>query len=722
MNDDNTQTGSTDDTASPPKDNAGETTPTSADSPTNETDKTKNSAATKKRMPAALRVILTLFIIIALIIGGAAVFVSMPVYIELGDEPSLGVFGKDGMLGAVCEPETDIRTLDTMALSRNQVPVKFFGFLPWKLNVVVRDTTPPEVTKRQLSVMNGMEPDPSEFVLSCADMTPVTFEFASAPDFSTNGEHTATLSATDTSGNKTDITVDYTVTSETAGLRYELGTSADEILSDLAAKFPEIGGITVDSLDDKVCGDYISRAENDKILSLFRITISDTLPPDATAKDTELLVGDAIEAASFLSALTDQSEVSVTTDEPIDSNTPGSGTAKLRATDAWGNSTDIEAAYHIHTAVRDVTIEAGTTADQLTEMIFPVSDDELPTPKPENPDMIPRLPVGENTVMYVCELDKIPFTVNVVDTVPPVLEVKNVELTKGMTADPSAFVVSCTDATNVTYSFETEPDTSVTGESTVTIIATDGGGNRTSASAELTIIFDTTPPVIRGVKNLYSYEGDTIAYRAGVSAVDETDGKVSFYVDTSAVKPYTAGKYRITYTSTDSHGNRAVKTATVTVRKVTEEVVNAKADEILKDLLTAGMTEREKAKAIYDWCRENLKYSTVTSYLMGNYIKAAYSGYRLHYGNCYTYYAVARSLLSRAGITNMMIQRNDPNKPHYWNLVKIGGNWYHFDTCPQPAPNNDGCFLLTDAEVAAYSNNMKKGYYSFNRAYYPATP
>lgn len=750
MNDDHSRTESADDSApqtentagipepsgEEPENDAGTTTdgdapeptaekpddaPESPEPPEPETPK-KRRRPGKKRIPVGVRVILTIFIILALIIGGAAAFASVPVYIELGDEPSLGVFGKNGMLGAVCEPETDISALDTSTLSRNQVPVRFFGFLPWKLNVVVRDTTPPEVTARQISVMNGMEPDPSEFVLSCADMTPVTFEFASAPDFSTDGEHTATLSASDTSGNKTDVTVNYTVTSETAGLRYELGTTADEMLSDLKAKFPDIGEVTVDSLDDTVCGDYISRAENDGVLSLFRITISDTLPPDATAKDTELVVGDVIEAASFLSALTDQSEVSVTTDEAIDFDTPGSGTAKLRATDAWGNSTDIESAYHIHTAVRDVTIEAGTTADQLTAMLFPEPDEGLPTPTPENPDMVPRLPVGENTVMYVCELDKIPFTVNVIDTVPPVLEVKDTKLTKGVAADPSAFVVSCADATDVTFSFETMPDTSVIGESVVTIIATDGGGNRTSATAKLTVIYDTIPPVISGVKDLYSYEGDTIAYRAGVSAVDETDGKVSFYVDTSAVKPYTAGKYRITYTAVDSHGNRAVETATVTVRKVTKEVLDAKADEILKDILTAGMTDREKAKAIYDWCCENLKYSTVTSYLMGNYIKSAYSGYRLHYGNCYTYYAVARSLLSRAGITNMMIQRNDPNKPHYWNLVKIGGSWYHFDTCPQPAPDNDGCFLLTDAEVAAYSKNKHKGYYSFNRAYYPATP
>lgn len=145
-------------------------------------------------------------------------------------------------------------------------------------------------------------------------MTPVTFEFACRSGLLDGRRtHGDSLGLRHRAGNKTDVTVDYTVTSETAGLRYELGTTADEMLSDLKAKFPDIGEVTVDSLDDTVCGDYISRAENDGVLSLFRITISDTLPPDATAKDTELVVGDVIEAASFLSALTDQSEVSVTT-------------------------------------------------------------------------------------------------------------------------------------------------------------------------------------------------------------------------------------------------------------------------------------------------------------------------------------------------------------------------------------------------------------------------
>ena len=69
-----------------------------------------------------------------------------------------------------------------------------------------------------------------------------------------------------------------------------------------------------------------------------------------------------------------------------------------------------------------------------------------------------------------------------------------------------------------------------------------------------------------------------------------------------------------------------------------------------------------------------------------------------------------------------MVQRNDPNKPHYWNLVKVDGNWYHFDTCPHYADYPLTSFLLTDAEVAYYSTYQAVGYYSFDSSLYPATP
>ena len=86
------------------------------------------------------------------------------------------------------------------------------------------------------------------------------------------------------------------------------------------------------------------------------------------------------------------------------------------------------------------------------------------------------------------------------------------------------------------------------------------------------------------------------------------------------------------------------------------------------------------------------------------------------------YYAVASALLTRAGIENMEIQRDNPASPHYWNLVKVNGCWYHFDTCPHYSGHWLQSFLLTDAQVRAYSEYEVPGYYSFDPSLYPATP
>lgn len=104
---------------------------------------------------------------------------------------------------------------------------------------------------------------------------------------------------------------------------------------------------------------------------------------------------------------------------------------------------------------------------------------------------------------------------------------------------------------------------------------------------------------------------------------------------------------------------------------------------------------------------------------MGYFNKAAYSGFTRHYGNCYTYYAVASALLTRAGIENIEIHRNSTTNPHYWNLVKMDGAWYHLDTCPQPAGHSLEVFLLKDAEVRAFSLAY---YYNFDLTQFPATP
>ncbi len=150
-----------------------------------------------------------------------------------------------------------------------------------------------------------------------------------------------------------------------------------------------------------------------------------------------------------------------------------------------------------------------------------------------------------------------------------------------------------------------------------------------------------------------------------------------------------------------------------------EEAAIAAADLVLEKIVESSMTPREKAKEIYDWASDRITYSNSTSYLMGDFYQSAFSGLTYRRGNCYTYFAVTSLLLTRAGVENIEIQRNDPAKPHYWNLVKIDGKWYHLDTCPHFAGHQKEVFLWTDSQVAEYSQYEVSGYYSFDPSLYP---
>ena len=103
-------------------------------------------------------------------------------------------------------------------------------------------------------------------------------------------------------------------------------------------------------------------------------------------------------------------------------------------------------------------------------------------------------------------------------------------------------------------------------------------------------------------------------------------------------------------------------------------------------------------------------------------MRAAYSGFVNGRGDCYVYYAMSRALLDGAGIENMKICRDNPAKPHFWNLVNCGDGWYHFDTCPHYKNYPLEAFMLTDREVEEYSKNCVEEYYSFDKSLYPATP
>lgn len=310
------------------------------------------------------------------------------------------------------------------------------------------------------------------------------------------------------------------------------------------------------------------------------------------------------------------------------------------------------------------------------------------------------------------------------DSVKPIATAVDVTVSGGSEVKAESFIREINDATAVTVRFAQEPDTSVAGNQTVTLILTDLGGNSASLEAILSVVVDTQAPVITGVQELITYVGDSVAYRAGVTAVDETDGALQLEVDSSAVDLSTPGVYTVTYRATDAAGNIATQDTTVTVKEklanhVDIETIYAAVDAQLARFIREDMTDREKVEAIYVWTRIHFTYGGHTD--TTDYIQSAYQFLTTRKGDCYGYFALQKLMLQRLGIPTIDVKKvknfeGDSN--HYWLLVSIdkGKSYYHMDN----VWSKQLC-LVTDAHLNAFSKVVKN---CFNRdeSLYPPTP
>lgn len=298
-------------------------------------------------------------------------------------------------------------------------------------------------------------------------------------------------------------------------------------------------------------------------------------------------------------------------------------------------------------------------------------------------------------------------TVEVKDTIAPKITAKDVTIYEGENVKETDFVKKAKDQTKISYKFVTIPDVNTIGTYKIKIKAVDEGKNVTEFSAKLDVKRkDTTPPEINGVKDITVNLGQGISYKKGVTVTDDSGEDIKLNVDTSKVDTSTAGTYTVTYSAKDSAGNVAEKTAKVTIvipepDVIDETYMDAKADELLKKITTDGMTQREKAKAIWKWCHDNIAYVDNTPKI--NEWDASYRGIVKRQGDCYTYAMSCKLLLTRAGIQNMDIMTKPGNpRLHYWNLVNFGDGWRHLDATRR----FDGStfFLTPDADLWEYNN------------------
>lgn len=210
------------------------------------------------------------------------------------------------------------------------------------------------------------------------------------------------------------------------------------------------------------------------------------------------------------------------------------------------------------------------------------------------------------------------------------------------------------------------------------------------------------------------YKGESFDYTKYVSVEDDRDASVEFTVDDSELKDGKPGTYKVYFSATDAAGNEAQTYAKVNLREK-DTNIDSMASQILSKIIDNSWSDVKKAEAIYKYIRKN--YSYVDHSDKTSWTKSAEYGLRYQSGDCFTYYAAARILLTRAGIPNIMIKKVDGySSRHWWNLVYVKGGWYHFDATPR---KNQAYFcLLTDSQLLSYSK--KNGNcHDFNSSLYP---
>lgn len=151
----------------------------------------------------------------------------------------------------------------------------------------------------------------------------------------------------------------------------------------------------------------------------------------------------------------------------------------------------------------------------------------------------------------------------------------------------------------------------------------------------------------------------------------------------------------------------------------TQEEYDQMVADVLDAVIQDDMTPMEQARAVFDYVHNNIRY--IGSSDKSDWMNGAYIGLSTGRGDCFTYYAVSRALLTALEIDNLEVQRIEGAKSrHYWNLVNCGDGWYHFDACPRSLKMPSFLsFMVTDEQVAAFTAMAGRNYYDFDDTLLP---
>ena len=239
---------------------------------------------------------------------------------------------------------------------------------------------------------------------------------------------------------------------------------------------------------------------------------------------------------------------------------------------------------------------------------------------------------------------------------------------------------------------------------------------------------DTEPPRIIVNPYTFFYTDEAPAYFSVITVTDNVDAPedIKLEIDKQWVEPDTVGDYEVTYTATDSSGNSSTAKAKLHFRKryVSEEDLEAAAQNVLAKIITDDMTTEQQAYAIFKYVYNTIVYKTNGNKYGLEELNVpvdsdhreleAYKGLTQGYGNCFTYYAAAYVLLSHIDCEILSCERVGHDTHHYWLLINLGSGWYNFDAC-SGSDMNTKVFMRTTAEL----HEINDYYWKIDETRYP---
>lgn len=155
---------------------------------------------------------------------------------------------------------------------------------------------------------------------------------------------------------------------------------------------------------------------------------------------------------------------------------------------------------------------------------------------------------------------------------------------------------------------------------------------------------------------------------------------------------------------------------------------------ILDSEITDSMTDYEKELALHDYLVTHCQYSEDTSQPAGSDIYLAYGALVNQNAVCNGYAEALQLLFTCVGINSQFVVGMGNDLSHAWNLVELGGKWYHLDaTWNDPVPDRGEAivhpyFNVTDEIMAVehdwnredypVADSMEENYYVKSNTYF----